>query len=1116
MDQGSSEACQKAEWRKPSGTAYRRVGTVPLLATCNLQWARRWRLRFVFASVLFCIVMPRECAAQTPLSPIDSLRREATDRSLGKSSVADGQLRAATFVSLDRAWVVGDRGLILHSGDGGKSWSVQGGRSDCTYYGVTFADENRGWVVGGYVEPYTQRSVGVVVATTDGGKSWQKLSPLGVARLAGIRWIGEDHLLAWGDWSDSMQSSLIESIDGGASWNARPVPCGHIESIAMDEQASMLIVDRLGNAYRTFDGVSYETIELPTTATQRLRFCKQTSGGWWLGGDAGQLYQSQDLLRWNRMTAVGTPEDAQLISFRDLAMSGSTLWVVGHPGNVVWNSRDAGRTWGVVNLPSSLPINAISSASERALVACGPFATIVGSRNGGASWWTQHQSGSKTALMSISTTLRTVPWNILTYIAMDARRHASALIVHDSDFAELSSNRPDVATRLETAASLGRFASTQVFKDFPVSQLDSGIRNNDLSYYASVGNERNDPMLRRLVLEIRTLRPDVIVVDCPDTLSKLETACSNRVERAIQLAADKDYPLFSSESGIATVPHRTARTLIRSTKTSGLSLPASMVLPNAQSILGDQIAKLEPVVSTFVQNGQNSSTSGGTYRVSGRRSVALSQPLDGLIVDQSSRLVERYGTQSNFSGILQTSKLYAKSDDDRSRASGNPFVQDRGWEDRLKASIKNATPDGTAALLLRTATESRREGLWNRWHAALELLIQSFPGTPQAEAAYWELMSYLGSAEARMLVQMQLESTAAQQVRFEGAEKTTLEQSSPFARTGNDSRANSPNSIQQASFLHRAKRVPIAGGHALDEFGRWFGRWPETWQVQRTDPRWAWLIASRFRAMQLEKGSDEANARSYAVYWPAWTPTLTSWSTVFQGERSILAPEGTIPNPQMVNVADRPFLDGLANESFWNTIAPIPLLDPLKRNPSIDSYLKICCDDEFIYIYSQCTPPPSQRPSLKSGTQPGARQHDRVAGDSHHVRLRIDIDRDYATWYELAWSPDGSTSDQCNDMLFWNPNWYIATLQNDRYWAAEIAIPIDQLVPGSAKQSAIKSSNEVDDEPSSEPRTDWLSQPWAISAVHSIPSIGTQLVPANLSGRMQQDQWQILLPSHRE
>ena len=150
------------------------------------------------------------------------------------NSVADGELRACQIVSVDNAWAVGDRGLILSTGDAGKHWEVQHQRSDAILYGVCFSDELNGCVVGGTIEPYSHRSAGAVLVTNDGGKSWQLLESKlpfrsGVVFAKG-KWIVVGTLGS--DWSND-NGTTWQKLDGenynavsfaksGVGWAAGP------------------------------------------------------------------------------------------------------------------------------------------------------------------------------------------------------------------------------------------------------------------------------------------------------------------------------------------------------------------------------------------------------------------------------------------------------------------------------------------------------------------------------------------------------------------------------------------------------------------------------------------------------------------------------------------------------------------------------------------------------------------------------------------------------------------------------------------------------------------------------------------------------------------------------
>jgi photosystem II stability/assembly factor-like uncharacterized protein len=74
-------------------------------------------------------------------------------------------LTAVHFADDKRGWAVGHDTLVLHTEDGGETWTKQfgGGESDNALLSVFFKDANHGWAVGAF--NYT-------IETTDGGKTW--------------------------------------------------------------------------------------------------------------------------------------------------------------------------------------------------------------------------------------------------------------------------------------------------------------------------------------------------------------------------------------------------------------------------------------------------------------------------------------------------------------------------------------------------------------------------------------------------------------------------------------------------------------------------------------------------------------------------------------------------------------------------------------------------------------------------------------------------------------------------------------------------------------------------------------------------------------------------------
>ncbi len=91
----------------------------------------------------------------------------------------DLKLTDVFFVSADVGWVSGAKGTILHTKDGGATWTAQlggdpqsGGK---TIEGLRFVDETHGWAFQG---GWAGRLDSMLLRTTD-GENWEEVGPLG-------------------------------------------------------------------------------------------------------------------------------------------------------------------------------------------------------------------------------------------------------------------------------------------------------------------------------------------------------------------------------------------------------------------------------------------------------------------------------------------------------------------------------------------------------------------------------------------------------------------------------------------------------------------------------------------------------------------------------------------------------------------------------------------------------------------------------------------------------------------------------------------------------------------------------------------------------------------------
>ena len=68
-------------------------------------------------------------------------------------------------------------GKILHTSDGGEHWEVQQDQVGITLFTVKFWDDKRGFAVGRSHTIPGKGKEGVILYTTDGGRTYTALSP---------------------------------------------------------------------------------------------------------------------------------------------------------------------------------------------------------------------------------------------------------------------------------------------------------------------------------------------------------------------------------------------------------------------------------------------------------------------------------------------------------------------------------------------------------------------------------------------------------------------------------------------------------------------------------------------------------------------------------------------------------------------------------------------------------------------------------------------------------------------------------------------------------------------------------------------------------------------------
>lgn len=333
------------------------------------------------------------------------------------------------FIDEDVGWAVGRYGTILHTADGGVSWTSQtsGTRADLT--AVVFVGVLDGWVVG---------TNGTVLRTRDGGASWQACGPAtyhdfedvwfttaldgwvvgwdGAYRTSdgGVSWQVAD--FPWKNdpspgavWFSGSGTGvlgcgrvgpLVRTTDGGATWS-RPKIAGldwwdHVDDLSFVSDTEGWAVGSVV-LHTTDAGATWTKTKSPAWWIDDAEFTDATHG-WILAG--GDLFASTDGgVTWSvrRSFAWASPV---ALAFG----SPSRAWLAGEAG-CVRTSGDGGGSWqvqtsGAVGLRNVPELTAVAFADDAATgCAVGRDGTIVQTADGGATW-TARVSGTPHSLLA--------------------------------------------------------------------------------------------------------------------------------------------------------------------------------------------------------------------------------------------------------------------------------------------------------------------------------------------------------------------------------------------------------------------------------------------------------------------------------------------------------------------------------------------------------------------------------------------------------------------------------------------------------------------------------------------------------------------------------------------
>ena len=264
----------------------------------------------------------------------------------------------------DRTIAVGDYGVIIYRDSNDQPWQQAEVPTSVLFTSVDFADANRGWAVGHH---------GVIAATTDGGKTWQRqldgfeyiqLQKTHFENLVAELTAQQDEL----DGSDAdAEEELYVALDNAtfalemALLAEEDGPTKPFLDVRALSSQVILAVGAYGSLIRSTDGgASWHILDNYVENPDGFHFNALAADNdyVYLAGESGQVFRSAD-----QGTTWETLDSPYYGSFFGLHVDAQgNLWIVGLRGNI-FMSTDQGESFSQIKLEDTVNINAVVDAA---------------------------------------------------------------------------------------------------------------------------------------------------------------------------------------------------------------------------------------------------------------------------------------------------------------------------------------------------------------------------------------------------------------------------------------------------------------------------------------------------------------------------------------------------------------------------------------------------------------------------------------------------------------------------------------------------------------------------------------------------------------------------------
>ncbi len=1020
-----------------------------------------------------CEVIAQELIAQPALTSIASPSQD------------DATIHDLTLTGNKSGWAVGDRGTIWRTNDGGNTWEFIQATPHLeqhSFESVCFLTDRVGWIAGGAVSSVGRIQAGVVLATTDGGQSWKILSNGQLPYLRKVQFFDLDNGIAVGERTAQYPAGIVTTSDGGQTW--APINSDHNatwnDAEFFNQQTGLVVGNEGAQAAIANGGLLPGSGDLG--GLQAIHdIASSATGRCWMVGDGALLLTSQNRgATWSFPPSELPKKLNDFANFECVAQRNGHVWIAGTPGTVIWHSPDSGQTWEKQRTGGSAPLKTIHFSDDQHGVAAGVFGRICVTHDGGKTWVETRGKNRRLAVWALHAHTTRVPYSFLTRWSRESGYRSAVTLTTRRDLGVDSYSASENRVRFQQSVQMA--GSNLATIDWRLPVTIPGLDRDEtklIEEWSKLTDQRlPEVLLGTLVAQIRTWKPDVILLDEPPS----DDAVTKFIHRTLPeaVAQARDPSKFPEQLNVGLTPWNVQKVVMERAigRRGSISQKPFEILPHLETTL--DLATLQAASRMFKDAEESVAARGYEVLYTAPESHLSKASIFGdlkIRIDSEARRAVPSLRSIDLDRLIEQAKYRRTLTALSQRMIDSP---EHGAQllAQLREMLKPLTNEQAARQLTEMAMKYRNQGQWTLAEETYSELIINYPEQPQSlEAMLW-LVEFSTSAEMNWQ-RLRAMNASNSHIQNDPAIVQANFQKSLEIIGRNATRAGFLNEIQHLQDGVESSStalIPVLGGspgvlngssagasqHDL-QLRRWHGTASKiVHDLSAAYPRLFEEDEMQFvvAALQRRRKQSRQADKIYGRYLQRLNDD-DPWHVAAKGETYLLRPGALSPKPVIAcrTTKTPPVLDGRLIDPCWSAAIELKLSENSKKDIFVGTdqdfggrvdyvepqpIVMFCRDDKYLYVSARV---PKNDKVEYAATQLAGRPRDADLGKHDYLTLQFDVDRDYATYYRFDVDQRGWTRESCWDAWGYNPEWFVASVQDSTSWSIEIAIPIEELLP---------------------------------------------------------------------